>query len=457
MRAFTSHMQARRAGLALGLCAAFVWSPSFAEPLPEPLTLEYALAHLSDDHPRLALSRAAIEAAEAGVAQAESGNDFDARLRLEAAWTEPNPEARDQSHDDSLATLHLSKPLYDFGRTDHAVGAASRLAEGRRLLHGDERRAQRMEIMQRYLDVVLADQEYGWAYEVMAIAFVTLDKARDRNELGQVSDIDLSEREAAFQESRAQWVAATQRQRTARALLAESLNRPGELPSTVSRPRLVLDGRELPDVAVLLEQALHSNPRLAALQRDAEAAAERIAAARAGRKPLLSAEATAGTYRRDLGGRDAVRAGLVLEVPLYTGGRTDAAIAAAQAEARQAQARAREYEYRLRQAVLEAWQEIQVLKVRREQATALGRYREMYADRSRAYYELELQTDFGDSMIEQSAAELFGLRTDYELVLAWERLAQLTGHSGYSLFADAAPSTDQPSGRAAGARPEGAQ
>jgi outer membrane protein TolC len=137
-------------------------------------------------------------------------------------------------------------------------------------------------------------------------------------------------------------------------------------------------------------------------------------------------------YERLLGSRDPLAAGLVLDIPLYSGRRVDASVARQQAELYDTQARIRQHELDLRQAVLETWLEIQRLSTRREQARVRSDYRELYLDRSRALYELEVQTDLGDSMTQWSAAMLFAAQAEFELALAWERLALLTGQPAFS-------------------------
>ena len=56
-------------------------------------------------------------------------------------------------------------------------------------------------------------------------------------------------------------------------------------------------------------------------------------------------------------------------------------------------------------------------------------YRDLYLDRSRARYELDLQTDLGDAMVRFSDARLQAARVKYQLELAWEQLDAITGRS----------------------------
>ncbi|WP_018233582.1 TolC family protein [Thioalkalivibrio thiocyanodenitrificans] len=415
-------------GLALGLA-----SVAMAETrLPQPLSLVDALAFADEEHPAVARGRADVLRGEAERLAADSANDLLVGLRLNARWVDPNDVAPDQSHNDSQAILRLSKPLYDFGRTSHALEAADTALRSSEEQYLGLMARQRVEIMRRYFEVLLADLAYTRDNEAMAIAFVSLDRARHRNELGQVSDIDLLALEDHFQETRLRRMASLQETRSARNRLAMALNRPENVPADLLRPELPGNDRELPDLDELYALAEAGNRRLASLRLEAQAVSQRLAASRAERRPTLSAEVEATHYERLLGSRDPLAAGLVLDIPLYSGRRVDASVARQQAELYDTHARIRQHELDLRQAVLETWLEIQRLRTRREQARVRSDYRELYLDRSRALYELEVQTDLGDSMTQWSAAMLFAAQAEFELALAWERLALLTGQPAFS-------------------------
>jgi len=421
-------------GRALMLTMLCVAAPaSWADtPLPQPLSLSDALVFADEQHPAVAQGRAGVLRSEAERLAAESANDLAVGIRLNARWVEPNENAPDQSNNDSQAILRLSKPLYDFGRTSHALEAADSALRSQQEQHLSLMARQRMEIMRRYFEVLLADLTYSRDNEAMAIAFIAFDRAGNRNELGQVSDIQLYELEERFQEVRLRRMASLQETRSSRNRLAMALNRPDQVPAELLNPTLPGNNRTLPDLEELYALAEAGNRRLASLRLEAEASSQRLAASRADRRPTLSLEAEAAHYERLLGSRDPYAAGLVLDIPLYSGRRLDAAAAREQASLYETQARLRQHELDLRQAVLETWQEISRLTTQRDHVRATTDYRDLYLDRSRALYELDVATDLGDAMTQQSAAMLFAAQTEFELALAWERLALLTGQPDFS-------------------------
>jgi outer membrane protein TolC len=117
----------------------------------------------------------------------------------------------------------------------------------------------------------------------------------------------------------------------------------------------------------------------------------------------------------------------VLEVPLCDGGLRDAEVARERARLHELQAQLGEEELRVRQTVLELWLELDLLRAQRDEVAALGHHRELYLDRSRALYEMEVNADLGDSMTLISDHRLRQAATDFSIALAWARLDALTG------------------------------
>lgn len=410
-------------------------------PLPEPLTLEYALSQVDIMHPDLQINEAAIKVARAKQQMLESDTGIKSRVIGRLRWVEPPSFNPDRSHDDHRLGLVVDKKLYDFGRTKSNLHAVQQNLESQKILYEDTRQQRRIEIMQRYFDVVLADLQFYQYNEAMAVAFIELDKRRDRNELGQVSDIQVLEQEAEYQRVRKRRSQSQNRQRLTRARLAYILGRPGQLPDTVSRPEnLPYLMRPLPEVEELQAQAIQYSNVLRALRARLSAAQSQLAAARAGDNPVLYGSAEANLYSKERANYDEWRVGVQLEVPLTTGGRVDADAAKQQAEIYHLQAELIAAEEQIKQTVLELWLELDALLIQREQMQAQMDYRELSLDRSRALYELEVKTNLGDSMVRVTEAEREAMLTDFNVALAWEKMDALTGNSA----SDTATAKDLP-------------
>lgn len=412
------------------LCAALAGIPMSGkaqETLPEPLTLEFALSLVDAPHPDLLLAAAERDIAQAQRERAASAYGLNASVTAEALWIDPSDTARDQSHDDSQATLQLHKRLYDFGHTRAQVAAAQAQIDSRQSRYTDAHLNRGLSILERYLDVLLADLEFRLHDEAMAIAYVRLDRTRDRHELKQVSDIERLEIETVYQETRSARIAAQAKQRTSRVRLAEALQRPGQLSSQLAEPDLHVLDRPLPALEAVLTEVFANNAQVQALRAEHAAAEAHLRAARAVDRPVLSGVAEASEYQRSSGTRDPVSAGLQLQVPLYTGGRGAAERAQARAELRRQDAIIAAAEAQLREQVQMLWEEIQVLKASREETQTRFDYRELYLDRSRALYEMEVRTDLGDAMVRSAEARLYEAQLDYRLLRAWAQLNVLRG------------------------------
>jgi outer membrane protein TolC len=261
----------------------------------------------------------------------------------------------------------------------------------------------------------------------MAVAYVGLDKARDRVELKQMAETDLLKLEDEYQQMRRRLTASTNAQRGARAALAIAMNRPADLPAELVRPKLTALGRKQGELDALMAEALSRNPLLQALRAEVRREQGRVAEAEASSKPVLSGRLGAAAYHRDLGGYNPLAAELTLEVPLYSGGRVEAKAAKARSGVMMKSAELQSSELDIQRRITDLWLELQELKVAKEGLTTRAHFREMNLDRSRALYELEVNTDLGDSMVAISQQKLEEAELGFRAELAWAEMEALTG------------------------------
>ncbi len=401
--------------------------PETPAPLPQPLTLEAALRYADALHPDLLVAQAALDAARAEREAIEARNGFNLDLEARLRWIDPLPTAIDQSVEDHRLALFFSKTLYDFGFSHASLAAAEHQVRVRQLLGEAVRQQRRMEIMRRFFDVLLADLRFLRDNEAMAMEYVTLDKLRNQQELGQISDLQVLEQEAAYQRMRQRWVATQHRQRLTRNFLAVALNRPGDIPAELVPPALGPWPAQLPEVESLQAEALEHNLELRALRAGLEAARETLLAAAQTRGPVLRGEAAGFEQSREIGSRERWRAGVVLELPLLDGGERDAAVARAQAEVFRLEAELARREQAVRLAVLDTWMKLDALRIQREGVEAELDYRELYLDEARSLYEMEVRARLGDAMVQITSAQLAELEAQIQTELAWAQLDVLRG------------------------------
>lgn len=391
------------------------------------LTLAEALAAVDAQHPDLRSAQADLASAQADEQAAAARRDL--TVSFEGILRQGRPTVgSDAWSADNSARIVARKNVYDFSRTEYSLGAARAEVNAREDALLDTRDQRRLNIMSRYFDVLLADQQYAADNEFMAVAYVAMDNARDRVKVGQMSRPDFAVLEARYQDLREKRNASLAQQRITRALLANALNRPDVLASDLEDPKLPNNNAKLPEYETLLPWVLAHNHLMLAQLQLLTAAQQRLAGLRHETSPSLDAEMVAADYSRTAITRDSVSAGLILSWPLYQGGRVDAHIAREQAQFQKLQAGADKLHMQIAQSLLETLLEIRQLQgSSRPAAEEQIKYRDVALDRSRADYELELKTNLGDSMAQTLVASLRARRVEYRLALALARLEALAG------------------------------
>ena len=398
-----------------------------APALAERLTLDEALAAASAAHPDRRVAESELGVSRAERDQAASQKDFS--LFLDGALRSGRRPDGDWQPD-HVGRIVARKPLLDFGRSSQAIAAADQQIVASQAALFDVENLRRIDIMARYFDVLLADMQYAADNEFMAVAYVSWDNARDRFEVGQISQPELLKLDADYQDIRERRNASLQRVRSTRQKLAHAMYRPGKLPTELAEPALKDNSRPVPEYESVLAWVMQKNPRVLALQAQLAAADARVASIRAERNPALDVEVIGGGYSRESTTRDELSAGLVFNIPLYQGGRVDALMARERAQKERSAAELDKLKLDLADTLLATLQEIEWLRgSSRPAAERQIEYRDWALERARAEYELELKTNLGSSMAETQAAQLRRKQVEYRLALALARLEALSGGS----------------------------
>lgn len=395
--------------------------------LPEPLTLDLALSLIDQQHPDLRYVNADLQSARSNLHQTISNNDLTVSLKADARWIEPSLLAPDQSNEDHRLGLYVNKTLYDFGRSSAQIDAASQQVLSQNFQYLNAQQYQYLNVMKRYFDVVLADLQFYRYNEEMAVTYIQFDKMQTRQKLGQNTEIDVAEKEAEYQRVRRLRTHSENQQRVTRSLLAQALNRPNDLPSTVSKPELDVTSRELPEVEILQKAVNENNPVLGALRKKLAAAKNKIQYAQASGNPVLTGGIEAYNYERETSSSNKWQANITLDVPLWSGDKVDAAIANAKAIAYKIEAELEQQELSIQQQVLELWLNIETLKIEHDEVNSAMNFTELSLDKNRALYELEVTADLGYAMVKFSEAERKVVQTNFNIALAWAQLDALSG------------------------------
>lgn len=395
--------------------------------LPDTLTLSHALSLSDNNHPDNIIASTRLSAARARQKNVEAASGFQTTLSGRLRWVEPEDRTIDSDRDDHEIALTARKRLYDFGQSEDNIAAAKATVDARQWNLIAYRAQHRIDIMQAFFDVILADLAYARDNELMAIKYVRFDRAQDRHRLGQIAAVELLKAENDYHVTRTVRYASDVRRRATRAKLANILNHPGQLPTNLVKPELRVLDREIPEVEELQKQVLESNPALQALRLELLATQKKVASARSRKKPTVDLELQAADHTRYTRTNDRLRAGLLFEVPLGTSGAIDADIAEQRALMTAASAALIKAEMNAHQRVLELWQELYVLNASREEAAVFSEYRDTALDRDRGLYELDVSADLGDSLALYSQANYQRAKADFDYALAWAELDAILG------------------------------
>lgn len=424
------------------LCRSCVWSMMLTsavlaadplhvadlQPLPDPLTLQQAIALIDEQHPVLLQDKLLLERTKNVADEAREHTSLTVDLVGRLHWYQAGSSRFDTGdHDDHGLRLVLSKPLYDGGYSSSLAESAEQGQKAAKLRIADNRSLYTISVMQKFFEVILADLKTSRDNENMAVRFVRFEDGQDNYELGKLSDVDLRELENAYQEARLRMVESRAYARSTRQSLALALNRPRQQPSVLSLPELDVGNRTLLGFGILIEKALKNNRLLAALDSELLSARAEVEAARAPYRPDVSAVIERSEYSRDLGSHDKWQAGLQMTWPLFSGGQSDAAIKKAQLKVNQILYQRRQLELEIRQKIWDMTEEFAVLEVQRQASDVFSDYRELYMDRSRGLYELEVKTDLGDAQIQISESQLRDARQTFQMALLLAQLNHLVG------------------------------
>jgi outer membrane protein TolC len=274
------------------------------------------------------------------------------RVNVEANRTTPVdlPEFSFQSSEPSWeTTVYLSQPLYAGGGLRAGARAARQLLRGS---EGAYRRTQQeiaFAVRSRYYTVLSAESQVRVQKQTLELAEESLRVARLRYEAGVAPEFDVLSAEARVARTEQGVISAEALRDTAWATLSTAIGAPIPAGTELSTPRVADIPKASPET--LRVEALAGRPDL--LSAEALVAAEkgRIAVARAGRYPLIAANA-GYTFRENVvvpgdvigsPGTDIVVSqdsgfiALSIGWSLFNGGQVEGEIREAQARRRQAE------------------------------------------------------------------------------------------------------------------------
>lgn len=325
--------KSRRAGLLASVCsagalAAFLVAsaPASAETLADAIALAY------QTNPTLQAQRAQLRATDENYVQARAGlrptakvtADYNYQNSESLVQNDPvtgkqvvGPEARSTD-----ATLSITQTLYSGG----ALGAGIRAAEADVLSGREQLRQVESTVLQNvvsaYVSVRRDQQALGISQENVNVLKRQLEESKARFEVGEITRTDVAQSEARLAAAQASLSSAQAQLAISRSTYAAVVGQnPGDL---AAEPDL---GHVLPaTVEQAFETAEKRNPSILSADYAEQAAAARVAAAKAQTRPTVSVRGGFGYAGADSFGRSEwadqrnITGVVTASVPLFTGG-----------------------------------------------------------------------------------------------------------------------------------------
>ncbi len=332
-----------RLTLALAFCAAILAAlPVLGEDTPPgpPWTLkqaqDFALAH----HPEIQAAELRAQAAGAAIQEARSAYLPQVLATATAAAADPTTRIAAPAGLNNPAVfqresngLLLSQLVTDFGRTTSLTASARFQADAANQSAEAVRERVMLDVSQAYFGVLGAKALLKVAEETVADRALLLDRVSALAKAKLKSSLDVSFAEVALGESRLLLLRAQDDLQTAYARLATALG------VRDAAPRQLVDEPLFPvppeNVEELVRAALDARPDLKAARAQSEAALRFASAEKAAQYPVVSAVGAVGfsPYRDDRLTSTYSSAGVVVSVPLFTGGRLSSRAAQARLQA----------------------------------------------------------------------------------------------------------------------------
>lgn len=316
------------------------------------VTLEQVLQAAFKNNPGIAASQSDVEAAMAGVTQAEAGYlpQVSGQAGYDRRWDESSGSSsrafsnnRDGQYDYYAAGLSVSQYIYDFGKTRGQVESSrSSLTASKKGLDTTLADLVR-DVKSAYYEVLKKRHLVTVNQDSLRVQKQHLEQAKAFHQAGIRPKIDVTKGEVEVSRTRLELIQARYNYRTSKVDLEKLLGGrpvagPYELKETPLRPPMP------DDLKRLTELALKRRPEIAGLKAQLMAAEASLESAQGGYWPTLNARGGYDWANNDFPLESGWQAGLWLQWDLFTGLRTKGQVDQARAGIKKLKALIRDQE-----------------------------------------------------------------------------------------------------------------
>lgn len=298
-----------------------------------------------------------------------------------------------------------------------------------------------LQTTQRYMDVVQAERRLALVLQQQQAVNQALTEAKDRFALGDAPVTDTHEAQARAQALAAEAIAARNALDMAQQVLADVTGLPAQT-LQLQAPVRVVTGPTTEPLATWLQRAEQHSPLLKLQQAQVQSAQQEIDKYRASASPTLDLVAQASRERLggsgDFGAASNTQSqqmvGLMLNLPLYTGGWRSAKLQEAVHLHDKARAELERSRQQVAQMTRAAWQAVQTGQARLAALDAARTASQARLDATRLGRQVGDRTtlDLLNAQTDASAAELAWLQGQIDTLMAQLRLHAMAGQLGES-------------------------
>ncbi len=363
----------------------------------------------------------------------EDSNSSKLNLKSNLQWVKPSALYTFSQDISGSVSLVYSKNLYDFGRTTSKLKEFDQQKISIKLSNKLLKQKQVLKVITDFFNVLISDLNFNVWNEGMSIAFVRQDRAVDRLQLKEITELDLLALQRTFQSALIKRTEAENKQRLMRSQLSKSMGS-NNLPSNLDDMAKVLWEKEIPEYDDLVIGAIKHNGEIKLLLSNIKAKQQQRKTIAKQTSPNLTLEADINAYSLETPFSHPATVTLQFDYPLYSGSVPSLKRQQIDIVLERLKNNLYAKQQQIKHQLLSVWQQLNLLSVKKQHSDVNSDYQDYYLDRSRALYELEMQNDLGNAMTEFSAAILEKATIKYQWVLAWEELSIITNQPKYSIL-----------------------
>ena len=405
-------------------CLLLIFSgASFAQPLPNPLTLEHVLKLANENNFAEKQQLLDIDSKKQQLTDWKNQYDTTARVDLQLAKRSDFDRAINNSH----AFIYLEKTLYD---QSIEIGKNAQISsiDDASLSLQQLQQNKSIQLARSFFDIVLADLSYETALQRLALSAIREGRIRDDYEIQSASEVALLEKQVDTQISQIQRIKAESKQIQTRAKLAQLLNiRYEDRPDEVVKPNYsAVFKKDLAEFSFYQEK-LKNNLKLKQLEQSLQAIKREISQQKSNLGIVINSSARLGEqgYLREKNGQ--WRAGLQLSMPFGTDANKDSKISQLLIQSKKKQLDIDTLQQQLLGQALEYYLELGALRQIHKALVIELDYRDLHLEKARANYEMEIKSDIGDAMTNYTDSERKLAENEFNYMITLKKLHHLIG------------------------------